>query len=318
MKILVTGGAGFIGSHTAIALSKLKHTVLVIDNLDPYYQLKLKRYNLRKIKEYGVAFYEADIRNVSALESIFARLKPDIVIHIAAKAGVRNSILYPEEYFSVNIDGTLNVLQKSKENSVAKVLVASSSSVYGNNKKVPFVEHDQVESQISPYAASKRSMEVLCKMYSHTYNLNIQIFRLFTVYGPSGRPDMSPAIFTKAIDRGESIKILGNLKIERDYTYIDDVVDGILKALKVKEKYAIYNLGNNIPVSLGKFISAIEKLLGKKAILKYLPPQRGDVKKTWASISKAKRIFKYNPKTMIEEGMKKFTSWYSEHKGLYA
>lgn len=318
MKILVTGGAGFIGSHTSIALRKRGHKVAVIDNLDSYYQLKLKKYNLQQLKKHYVSFNKIDIRNSAALKRTFAKVKPDIVMHIAAKAGVRNSILYPKEYFSINVDGTLNVLEAAKENSAKKVMIASSSSVYGNNKKVPFAENDPVENQISPYAASKRAMEVLCKMYSQTYGLPVQIFRFFTVYGASGRPDMAPAIFTKAIDREKPMKIFGSLTSERDYTYIDDVVDGLLKALKINDKFAIYNLGHNKPISLRKFISVIEKLLEKNAILKFIPPQPGDVKRTWASISKAKRIFNYNPKTSVEDGMGKFISWYKKHKDLYA
>lgn len=318
MRILVTGGAGFIGSHTAIALRKHGHKVSTIDNLDSYYQIKLKKYNLQRLKEHNITFHKVDIHNITTLKRIFAKIKPDIVMHIAAKAGVRNSILHPEEYFSVNVDGALSVLKASKTNRVKKVMIASSSSVYGNNKKVPFAEDDQVENQISPYAASKRAMEVLCKMYSQTYDLPVQIFRLFTVYGPSGRPDMAPAIFTKAIDNGKTINIFGSMRTERDYTYIDDVVDGLIKALKINDKFAIYNLGHNKPISLGKFISTIEKLLEKKAILNFLPPQPGDVKRTWASISKAKKAFNYNPKTSIEDGMSKFVSWYKKHKNLYA
>ncbi len=318
MRILITGGAGFIASHSAIALRKHGHKVTTIDNLDPYYPLKLKKYNLQRLKVHNIPFYKLDIRNSTALQRIFAKVKPEIVMHIAAKAGVRNSILHPEEYFSVNVDGTLNVLQAAKENRVKKVMIASSSSVYGNNKKVPFAENDPVENQISPYAASKRAMEILCKMYSQTYGLSVQIFRFFTVYGPSGRPDMAPAIFTKAIDNRKPIKIFGNLTTERDYTYIDDVVDGLIKALKIDDNFAIYNLGHNKPISLRKFISTIEKLLGKKAKLNPLPPQPGDVKRTWAAISKAKKRLRYNPKTSIKEGMSKFISWYKKHKDLYA
>lgn len=317
MKILVTGGAGFIGSHVASKLSKRKHKVFILDNLDPYYPIKLKKSNLKNLQKQSVSFYKLDIRNSNSLKRLVKKLRPDIIIHLAAKAGVRNSILYPEEYFSVNVGGTLNLLQAAKECKVKKVMIASSSSVYGTNKKVPFSESDIVENQISPYAASKRSMEVLCKMYSHTYDLNIQIFRFFTVYGPSGRPDMAPVIFIKSIDAGKPINVFGNLKTERDYTYIDDVVDGLIKALKVKDKFTIYNLGNNKPVFLGKFIKTIEKTLEKKAKLTYLSPQPGDVPKTWADISKSKKIFNYNPKTTIENGIKKFIDWYKQNKNLY-
>lgn len=317
MKILITGGAGFIGSHTAISLKKDTHDVIVIDNLDPYYQLKLKQYNLKNLKKNKIPFYKIDIRNKETLKEAFIKFKPEIVIHLAAKAGVRNSIAHPEEYFSVNVSGTLNILQTSKFSGVKTVMVASSSSVYGINTKIPFSEEDEVENQISPYAASKRAMEVLCKMYSKAYGLNIQIFRFFTVYGPSGRPDMAPAIFTKAIDQKQPIKIFGSLTTQRDYTYIDDIVDGLKQALLIHNKFEIYNLGNNKPVSLKNFISAIEEEVGKKALMQFIPPQQGDVPKTWADINKSQSVFDYNPKHSIGKGIAKFAEWYKQNKNLY-
>jgi len=317
MNILVTGGAGFIGSRVACKLSNLGHNVSVLDNLDPYYQLRLKRYNLQKLRQKNINFFNIDIRDAPNLEEVIITKKPEVVIHLAAKAGVRNSIVKPQQYFYVNVEGTLNVLQISKLQGVKKVMIASSSSVYGNNK-VPFSEDDPVENPISPYAASKRAMEILCKMYSQTYNINIQVFRLFTVYGPSGRPDMAPAIFTRTISNRKPIQVFGSLDIERDYTYIDDVVDGFIKAIAVNDKFSIYNLGNNKPIKLGEFITTIEKTLNRKASIELLPPFPGDVQKTWASISKAKRAFNYNPETSIEEGMSKFISWYKKNKNLYA
>ncbi len=317
MKILITGGAGFIGSNLAISLKKLRHQILVIDNLDSYYQLKLKKYNLEKLKKAGVFFKKIDIRDQKRINLLLKQTRPDIIIHLAAKAGVRNSILFPQEYFDVNVNGTLNILQAAKNNNVKKVLVASSSSVYGNNSKVPFSEKDLVDNQISPYAASKKAMEVLCKMYSQTYKLNILVFRFFTVYGPSGRPDMAPAIFTKLINQNQPIKIFGSVNTQRDYTFIDDIVKGLTNALTIDKEFDIYNLGNNNPVKLKDFILAIETALSKKAILEFLPPQPGDVKKTWADITKAKKAFKFSPQTSINEGIKKFVKWYQLSSDLY-
>ena len=208
-------------------------------------------------------------------------------------------------------------MQASRLFNVKKIMAASSSSVYGTNTKVPFSENEQVENQISPYAASKRAMEVLCKVYSKVYSLNIQLFRFFTVYGPSGRPDMSPAIFTKAIDQEQPIKIFGNLNIERDFTFVDDIVDGLNKALPIIDRFEIYNLGNNKPISLKRFFEVIEKEIDKKAVLQLCPPQEGDVPKTWADINKAKSTFNYSPHYSISDGMTKFIRWYKSNKLMY-
>lgn len=316
MRILITGGAGFIGSHTALILKK-DNDIAVIDNLDSYYQLRLKQYNLKNLKKNKIPFYKTDILDKKSLKEIFSKFKPEIIIHLAAKAGVRNSILYPEEYFSINVDGTLNVLQASKLFGAKKVMVASSSSVYGTNTKVPFSENDKVENQISPYAASKRAMEVLCKMYSKVYNLNIQVFRLFTVYGPSGRPDMAPALFTAAIAKSKSIKVFGSLNTERDYTYIDDIIDGLKKAIDVNDRFEIYNLGNNKPVILKDFIEIIETEFKKEAKLEFISFQVGDVPKTWADIKKSQSTFNYKPRYSIKQGLAKFIKWYKQHKELY-
>lgn len=318
MRILVTGGVGFIGSNLALALKKLNYKVSVIDNLDPYYQPKLKKYNLTRLKEANVIFKKIDIRDKKKLKSFFREFKPNIIVHLAAKAGVRNSFLFPEEYFEVNVNGTLNVLQAAKSTKVKKVMVASSSSVYGNNIKVPFSENDPTENQISPYAASKKAMEVLCKMYSQTFGLNIQVFRFFTVYGPSGRPDMAPVIFTRAIDRGEIVKVFGGSETSRDYTYIDDIIEGIIKAIDKDDFFEIYNLGNNHPIKLKEFISIIKQALGKKSKTKIISKQRGDVERTWADISKAQKATGYKPEITLDEGISKFISWYKTHRNLYA
>ena len=317
MKILVTGGAGFIGSNLALKLKDLGYKVAVIDNLDPYYQLKLKKFNLTKLKKNSITFNKIDIRNGGKVLAFFKEFKPDIVVHLAAKAGVRNSLLYPDEYFSVNVQGTLNILEAARVVKVKKLMIASSSSVYGNNKKVPFSEDDLTENQISPYAASKKAMETLIRMYSSTYSLNTQIFRFFTVYGPSGRPDMAPAIFTKAVERGQHLTIFGGLDTSRDYTFIEDILGGLVQALGLNERFNIYNLGNNKTVRLHEFIEAIEKASLKKAKIKIIGKRQGDAEITWADIEKAKKNFGYSPKTSIQEGMKRFVAWFKESSSLY-
>lgn len=320
MKIIITGGAGFIGSQTAKKLLQLGHSVSILDNLDPYYPVKLKRHNLDELRTAGLTpadFHQLDIRDTGLLSTTFQTIKPEVVIHLAAKAGVRSSIEDPESYFSTNVDGTLNVLQAARKVGVRKVLVASSSSVYGINATVPFCETDPVESQISPYAASKRALEVLCKMYAEVYALPIQAFRFFTVYGPSGRPDMAPAIFTKAILNDQPLTIYGGTDSQRDYTYIDDIVSGLVHALEVDDRFEIYNLGNDQPQPLSELITAVEIATGKTAKLNIVEKQVGDVDKTWADVSKARTKLKYQPTTSLHAGIQKFVRWYLKHGELY-
>lgn len=323
MTILVTGGAGFIGSHLTQKLLKNGHKVAVIDVLDPYYSLSLKKYNLSHNQtaadgsgsEYR--FFQVDVRDQEACEDVFARVKPEVVIHLAAKAGVRNSLLHPQEYFDVNVMGTLHILSLATKHEIKKCLIASSSSVYGTNEKIPFSETDPVESQISPYAASKRAVEVMAKTYAHSYDMPIQLFRFFTVYGPSGRPDMAPVIFAKAISEQAPLRVFGSTTTQRDYTYIDDIVGGLVKALEINEQFAIYNLGNDDPIELGTFISTLEKHLGKKATIELTPKQAGDVERTWADISLAREKLGYSPQTNLERGLQQFAAWYQEHAELY-
>lgn len=318
MKILVTGAAGFIGSHTSQKLLELGHEVLGFDNLDPYYPIALKKYNLDQLSlDTHFSFQEADILNISVLDKTIQTYKPDAIIHLAAKAGVRNSIEQPATYFAVNVQGTMNVLEAARKAGVQKILAASSSSVYGNNEKTPFSTTDIVESQVSPYAASKRAVEVLGKMYSHVYNMPIQLFRFFTVYGPSGRPDMAPAIFARALLHDQPIPVFGDLHSQRDYTYVDDIVDGLISALFVDDTFAIYNLGNNQPQPLSQLISAAEKAAGKKANIVVTPRKQGDVLRTWADISDSQTRLHYQPKVTLEEGMQRFYSWLKEHESLY-
>lgn len=318
MRIMVTGGAGFIGSHLSSKLIELGHFVSILDNFDPYYPVTLKEYNLSLLQHKGLQdCIKADIRDSNALTQAIASQHPDIIFHLAAKAGVRNSVENPEDYIQTNILGTHHILQAASKFSVSKVLIASSSSVYGSNAKVPFCETDPVENQVSPYAASKRAMEVICKTYQQVYGLPLQLFRFFTVYGPSGRPDMAPVLFTKAIDQGLPISVFGSTETQRDYTYVDDVIAGLVAAIDVKDSFEIYNLGNNEPTSLQTFISTIATLVGKEAILKITPKRVGDVDRTWADLTKSKSRLGYQPSFTLEKGLQRFVNWYLEHKNLY-
>lgn len=319
MRIMVTGGAGFIGSHLSSALIELGHTVSILDNFDPYYPVMLKEYNLSLLQHKGLQnCIHADICDASAVTQAISTQHPDIIFHLAAKAGVRNSVEHPLDYLQTNILGTQHVLQAASKFDVSKVLIASSSSVYGSNTKVPFKESDRVENQVSPYAASKRAMEVVCKTYHRVYGLPLQLFRFFTVYGPSGRPDMAPVLFTRAIDQGTPISVFGSTDTQRDYTYVDDVIAGLIAAIEVHDSFEIYNLGNNQPSSLQTFITTLSTLLGKEAILNITPKRVGDVDRTWADLTKSSKRLGYQPKYSLEKGLQRFVQWYLEHKDLYA
>lgn len=327
-QIIVTGGAGFIGSHACTSLIGRGYSVVCIDNLNDYYSPQRKRKNLEEIKkelgrkkeaekksgdsnDSGFFFYEADILDREKLEEIFMKHKIDGIIHLAARAGVRPSVENPRLYAEVNIRGTLNLLELARKFGVRRFVFGSSSSVYGLNEKIPFSEKDSVESQTSPYGASKRIGELYSHFYHKTYGLEIACLRFFTVYGPRGRPDMAPYIFTEKISGGKPIDMYGDGSTKRDYTYVSDIVSGIISALeKEKLRFEIINLGNSSPVSLKDFISVIEKTVGKKAIINKLPMQQGDVPITFADISAAKKILGYAPKVTIEEGMKLFYEWY--------
>lgn len=309
MRILVTGSAGFIGSHLAYRLLGNGHSVVGLDNLDPYYSLKQKGRNLDRLRTFDTfIFLQGDIRH-KKIGSIFRQYRPEIVIHLAAKAGVRASMADPRGYFSTNVDGTLNILELARQYGIWKVMAASSSSVYGDNRKVPFSETDPVDSQVSPYAASKRAMEVMAQNYSRVYGLPIQLFRFFTVYGPSGRPDMAPALFSRALLDDQPIKVFGGMDSQRDYTYIDDIVDGLVAAMGMDDQFAVYNLGNNRPEPLSALIAAIESAVGKKARIEIVAKQPGDVEKTWADISWAQKRFGYQPKIQLREGIARHVEW---------
>lgn len=311
MKILITGAAGFIGSHTCESLIKNGNSIIGVDNFDSFYSYKLKKLNLEQLNQNSnFRFYKADIRDDKALNQIFSSNQVDVVIHLAAKAGVRPSIESISEYYDVNINGTISLLESMRKNGIKKMVFASSSSIYGNNQKVPFSEDDRVDNPISPYASTKKSGELLCHVYSHLYNFDITCLRFFTVYGPRQRPDLAIHKFTKLIQENKPIPFYGDGSSSRDYTYIEDIVNGISCALNHLEGYKIYNLGESKVITLKKLVEVIETILGKKAMLNQLPMQQGDVSRTFADISKARAEIGYNPAYDFETGMKKFVDWY--------
>ncbi len=323
----VTGGAGFIGSHLCETLLRDKRIVVTLDNFDPFYDPVIKQSNIDSIQKMmreeeieasHFKLIEGDIRNIELLKEIFSELEHydrDItILHIAAKAGVRPSIENAPLYTDVNIIGTQNIFEVAKSFGVKKIIYASSSSVYGENKKVPFSEEDNVDSPISPYAMTKKSNELLAHTYHHLYNIDTVGLRFFTVYGPRQRPDLAINKFTRMIDSGEAIPFYGDGSTRRDYTYIDDIIDGVLRALNYIETheniYEILNLGESQTTTLRELVSHIENAVGKKAIINHLPLQPGDVPQTYADISKAKRVIGYQPTTLISEGIAKYVAWY--------
>lgn len=301
MKILVTGCCGFIGSHLTERLLLEGHEVFGIDNMNNYYDTNIKYKNLEILENYDrFTFKKEDIRDTRIIDD----WKPDIVCHLASMAGVRYSIKNPQLYFDVNVNGFINILEQCVKNKVKKIVYASSSSVYGLNKKLPFSEEDKIESSNSPYACSKLSMEQIVKTYFQLYGIASIGLRFFTVYGPRGRPDMAIDKFLRAIHNQEKITKYGNGETSRDYTYISDIVDGIYKSVLRKEKdYQIYNLGNSNSITLNDFISECEKVVGKKAKIENLGDQLGDVPHTYADISKAKKDLNFDPKIKISEGL---------------
>lgn len=307
--ILITGGAGFIGSHLCEALVS-DNEIICIDNFDNYYSQEIKKQNISSLlHNKRFKFYEADIRNFNIIKQILTKNNITTIIHLAAKVGVRNSIINPTEYIDVNIKGTLNMLRLSKEFGIKKFILASSSSVYGLTS-APFSEDDKADKQISPYGITKRCSELLCYTYHNLYNINTICLRFFTVYGPRGRPDMAPYKFTKAILNNKAITMYGNGSSKRDYTYISDLITGITSALNTDLDFEIINLGYGEPVELKKLISLISKYCGKEPIIKQEPLPLGDIPITWADITKAKKLLNYKPKVNIEEGIKRFITWY--------
>src|SRR3989338_4348589 len=309
--ILVTGAAGFIGSHVCEALVKEEKQVIGIDNFNDYYDPHAKEKNIESIKgSKNFILYREDIKNTDSLKKIFKDKEIGKIIHLAARVGVRPSISMPDTYIKDNIQGTLNMLESAKENGIKNFVFGSSSSVYGGNKKIPFSENDKVNDQISPYGFTKRSCELLCNTYHNLYGTNITCLRFFTVYGPRGRPDMAIYKFTKMINEGKEIEVYGNGTSKRDYTYVSDIVKGILLASEKNTGFEIINLGNNSPVMLKGVITLIEKNLGKRAKIKMAEKQQGDMESTYADISKAKRLLGWYPEVKFSDGIKKFTEWF--------
>jgi len=332
-KILITGSAGFIGFHLAKELLSRGFKIVGVDNINDYYDPKLKNSRLSVIEDFvsekslknNYAFIKLDISDSLALKEIFQKHRFDIVINLAAQAGVRYSLENPKAYVNSNLVGFTNILECCRENKVEHLLFASSSSVYGLNNKKPFSTFDNTDYPISLYAATKKSNEVLAHSYSYLYDIPCTGLRFFTVYGPYGRPDMAYFSFTKSILNGDTIEVFNNGNQERDFTYIDDIINGICSLLEIKPRplslsttsssaqFDIYNIGNNSPVSLRVFISSIEKALGKKAVEIMLPAQPGDVPVTFADIDPIIQRCDFRPITGIEEGMKKFIKWYIEY-----
>jgi len=317
MKVLVTGGAGFIGSHTADHLLSRGEEVVVVDELNDYYDTSIKQENLQLLSRHGsrYSFHHGDICDRQSMTKLFQTHKFDVVCHLAARAGVRPSIENPYIYVHSNVEGTLVLLDLSQKFGIKNFVFASSSSVYGSNAKAPFSEEDPVDHPMSPYAATKRSCELLAWTFHSLYKLNISALRFFTVYGPRGRPDMAPFMFVDSIYRGETIKQFGDGTSQRDYTYIDDILMGVIGAIDNPRPYEIYNLGRGDTIMLKDFIALIEELLGKKAIIKELPEQPGDVPLTYADVKKAKKLLGYNPSFSTREGMKRSIDWYIRKYG---
>lgn len=327
--ILVTGGAGFIGSHLCERLLRNGEKVVIVDNMNDFYDPGIKRDNLRKVSGVlelndipsdSLVIVEGDIRDLVTLNNVFGERSFEMVIHLAAMAGVRPSITKPMLYNEVNVTGTLNLLEMCRKYGVDKFLFASSSSVYGNNAKVPFAETDNVDYPISPYAATKKAGELLCYTYHKLYNIDVVCLRFFTVYGPRQRPDLAIHKFTRLIFRDEPIPFYGDGTTERDYTYIEDIIDGVWKSIQWirsgKGKYEIFNLGESKTISLKQMVDTLEKVIGKSARIERLPMQPGDVMRTYADISKSRRVLGYDPKTDFEAGIRKFIEWYTEVNDL--
>lgn len=309
-KILITGAAGFIGSSLADDLLAKGFSIMGIDNFDSFYTRDIKETNISNALKHNLySFQEGDIRDMEFLNSCFSGFRPDIVIHLAAKAGVRPSIKNPASYYDVNVNGTLNMLEAMRKNKIGRMLFASSSSVYGNNKKIPFAESDNVDFPVSPYAASKKACELLCHTYHHLFDMDIFCLRFFTVYGPRQRPDLAINKFTRALLNDEPITLFGDGSTSRDYTHISDILQGIGQAMENLKGFGIFNLGESNAISLKELVALLENSTGKKADIKYLPMQDGDVLRTFADISRAKGVLGYNPVVNIADGIRNYVEW---------
>ena len=317
-KVLVTGNSGFIGMHLCRDLLSDGYIVKGIDNMNSYYSLSLKKARLNELfSHHNFTFSEIDITNLRGVEKVFNEFKPDMVVNLAAQAGVRYSIENPLKCINTNIIGFTNIIQSCLHHDVSGLIYASSSSVYGGNEKIPFSTDDRVDKPLSIYAASKKSNELIAYTYSHLHGLNTTGLRFFTVYGPWGRPDMAMYIFAEKIRNGEKIPLFNHGEMKRDFTYIDDIVGGIRASLKNNYQCEIFNLGNNRSEDLMEMIRHIEQELGKKVEFDYLDMQPGDVKETFANIEHARDKLNYNPKISINEGIPKFIKWYKSYYNLH-
>ncbi len=312
--ILVTGAAGFIGFHLSRRLLEMGRTVIGVDNLNEYYDVTLKRARLEILKSYGLfRFYQEDIQDLEALEAIFKDRKADIICNLAAQAGVRHSLKDPFSYQQSNLAGFLNLLEIARGYEVKNFVYASSSSVYGKNRKIPFAVEDRVDGPISLYAATKKANELIAHAYSHLYRIPCTGLRYFTVYGPWGRPDMALFLFTDAILNNRPINVYNYGRMKRDFTYIDDIVEGTIAALDRPAPYEIFNLGNSRSEDLLEYIHILEEELGRKAVQNMMPMQPGDVAESAADIRKSIQLLGFKPKTSIKEGIKKFVAWYRNY-----
>lgn len=317
-KILITGGAGFIGFHLSKLLLEKGEHVIGIDNMNDYYEVSLKEARLEILKAYeNYEFRKIDISDKASLDALFEEIKPEIVVNLAAQAGVRYSIENPQAYVDSNLVGFFNILEACRHNPVKHLLYASSSSVYGNQEKIPFSVDDQVDHPISLYAATKKSNELMAHAYCHLYQIPCTGLRFFTVYGPYGRPDMACFLFANKIFKDQPIQVFNNGDLYRDFTYVDDIVKGVASMIDhppvantAGDKYKVYNIGNNTPVKLMDFIETLENALGKKAEKVFMPMQPGDVYQTYADVTDLMNDFDFKPATSIEEGLGEFAKWY--------
>jgi UDP-glucuronate 4-epimerase len=317
--VLITGGAGFIGSHLVEALLNDGRDVVVLDSFDDFYDPAVKRRNLIACEgRHGFRLVEGDIRDADRVERVFSDHPIGVVLHLAARAGVRPSIEQPLLYSDVNVNGTVVMLEACRRHKIGKFIFGSSSSVYGNSALVPSSEKDDVDRPISPYAATKRAGELLCSTYHTLYGLNVFCLRFFTVYGPRQRPEMAIHKFTRLIDRGLPLPRFGDGSTRRDYTYITDIVTGVVRAIDRVQGYEIINLGESQTTSLSELIGRLEALLGKKAVIEEAPEQPGDVRRTCADVGKARRLLGYDPSVPVADGLARFVAWYRRPEGMEA
>jgi UDP-glucuronate 4-epimerase len=312
VNFLVTGGAGFIGSHVCERLLRSGHAVWAFDDLNDFYDPRLKRANLREIQAVAkpFEFVQGDVTDRAALDELLGGVRFDQIIHLAARAGVRPSLQEPALYQRVNVEGTVNLLEAARLNGVRKIIIASSSSVYGVNAKVPFSESDPIFRAISPYAASKLACESLGHVYHHVYGLDVAMLRFFTVYGPRQRPDLAIHKFARLMSAGKPIPVFGDGSTARDYTYISDTLEGILACTKQEFGYEVFNLGESQTVSLNRLVELLEAALGKQAVIDRQSPQPGDVPVTFADVAKARARLGYDPRVKIEQGIPLFVDWF--------